>query len=95
MQRCRRQPQLSQPRATGHPGKPITTGLYSHRYTVEAGPSLVATLDKFRKKRNIGGYERAGVVSEQEAQEMLVLARRPRNEVKDWLHVHHPELMRG
>jgi hypothetical protein len=69
--------------------------IQSLRYTVEAGPSLVATLDKFRKKRNIGGYERAGVVSEQEAQEMLVLARRLRNEVKDWLHVHHPELMRG
>ena len=69
--------------------------IQSLRYTVEASPSLVATLDKFRKKRNMGGYERAGVVSEQEAQEMLVLARRLRNEVKDWLHVHHPELMRG
>jgi len=32
---------------------------------------LIIQFDKFRKKWNIGGYERAGLVSNQEADEML------------------------
>jgi hypothetical protein len=38
-------------------------------------PRGIAQLDKFRKKRNIGSYEHAGVVSEQEAKEMFALAK--------------------
>jgi hypothetical protein len=68
--------------------------IQSLRYTVEVSPSLVATLDKFRKKRNIGGYERSGTTSDQEAQEMVVLARDLRGVVEDWLRTHHPELLK-
>jgi hypothetical protein len=66
--------------------------IQSLRYTVEASQSLVGMFDKFRKKRNIGGYERAGTISEQEAQEMIALARNLRGVVEDWLRAHHPEL---
>ena len=35
--------------------------------TIGADADLVETFDQFRKKRNIGGYERAGLVTDQEA----------------------------
>jgi hypothetical protein len=50
-------------------------------------------LDKFRKKRNIGEYERAGVVSDQEAKEMFLLAKDLREEVENWLRSNHPKLL--
>jgi hypothetical protein len=62
-------------------------------YTIKADASLIVQLDKFRKKRNIGSYERAGVVSDQEAKEMFVLAKNLRNEVEKWLRSNHPELL--
>jgi hypothetical protein len=67
--------------------------IQSLRYTIEASPTLVATFDKFRKKRNIGGYERAGAISNQEAQEILGLAINLRLTVQDWLRRHHPSLL--
>ena len=56
--------------------------IQSLAYSIKADPVLIAQLDKFRKKRNISDYERAGVVSEQEAKEMFVLAKNLRNEVE-------------
>ncbi len=53
----------------------------------------VSQLDRYRKKRNIGGYETAGLVSEQEAGEMKRLATSLRDEVLVWLRDHHPELL--
>ena len=67
--------------------------IQSLAYTIEADASLIAQLDKFRKKRNIGSYERAGVVSDQEAKEMFVLAKNLRDEVERWLRLNHPELL--
>jgi hypothetical protein len=54
----------------------------------------VERLDRFRKKRNIGGYETAGVISEQEAREMHELAVELRDDVLAWLREQHPELAR-
>jgi hypothetical protein len=54
---------------------------------------LITQLDKFRKKRNISDYERAGAVSEQEAKEMFALAENLRNEVEKWLRSNYPELL--
>ena len=51
--------------------------------------------DRFRKKRNIGGYEIAGMVTEREAQEMHDLAAVLRDDVLVWLRRHHPELLVG
>jgi hypothetical protein len=52
-------------------------------------------LEKFRKKRNIGGYERAGAVSDKEAKEMIHLAQQLSAAVKKWLAKNHPKLMKS
>ena len=67
--------------------------IQSLAYTIKTDPVLIAQLDKFRKKRNISDYERAGGVSEQEAKEMFVLAKNLRDEVEKWLRSNHPELL--
>ncbi|MBI4027134.1 MAG: hypothetical protein HY360_19265 [Verrucomicrobia bacterium] len=61
--------------------------------TIGAETKLVALLDGFRKKRNISDYERAGLVSQKEAQEMLALARRLRREIENWLRAKYPGLL--
>lgn len=48
--------------------------IQSLAFTVKGDPALIDQLDRFRKKRNISDYERAGAVSDQEAEEMLELA---------------------
>ena len=68
--------------------------IQSLAYTLKAEPALIRQLDKFRQKRNIGDYERAGLVTEQEAEEMVALAKQLRNDVEQWLRIHHPELAR-
>ena len=67
--------------------------IQSLAYTLKLEPALIAQLDMFRKKRNIGDYERAGMVSEHEANEMAALAKRLRREIEQWLIAQHPELM--
>jgi len=62
-------------------------------HSVGSDANLVAQLDAFRKKRNVGDYERAGLVSEKEAAEMLVLARQLRMEVEAWLRRNHSQLL--
>jgi len=66
--------------------------IQSLAYTIKADKKLIAQLDRFRKKRNISGYERAGVVSEQEAREIFSLAKNLRDEVEKWLRSNHPDL---
>ncbi|MFH1150506.1 MAG: hypothetical protein V1748_08530 [Actinomycetota bacterium] len=67
--------------------------LRSLEFTIGADDNLIRQLDGFRKKRNISDYERAGLVSESEAQEMLLAALDLRDKVIDWLKKHHPELL--
>jgi hypothetical protein len=66
--------------------------LQSLAYTLKPDTSLIIRLDKFRKKRNLGEYERAGMISDQEAKEMLALAKSLRKDVGDWLRLNYPEL---
>jgi hypothetical protein len=61
--------------------------------TIGASSTTVARLDLFRKKRNQGGYERAGAVSSQEALEMIELAEELAVDVRRWLASRHPELL--
>jgi hypothetical protein len=68
--------------------------IQSLAYTIEADAMLIIQFDKFRKKRNIGGYERAGLVSDQEAGEIFSLAKRLRMDVEQWLHQYHPALLK-
>ena len=68
--------------------------IQSLTFTLNVDTKLVAKLDAFRKKRNVSDYERVGLVSEKEAQEMVALATQLRSNVLAWLKKHHPELLR-
>jgi hypothetical protein len=61
--------------------------------TIGLEPQTIQRLDRFRKKRNVGDYEKAGLVTDQEADEMLGLARLLRERVRAWLRKTHAELL--
>jgi hypothetical protein len=67
--------------------------IQSLAHPIDAPASMIAYFDQFRKKKNIGEYERAGITSDQEAREMFLLAKKIRDEVAAWLLKTHPELM--
>jgi hypothetical protein len=67
--------------------------IQSLTFTIGADLSLVRRFDAFRRKRNVGGYERVGMVSDQEATEMMTLAEQLRREVRDRLKSHHGDLV--
>jgi len=67
--------------------------IQSLAYTIAAKNELVVQFDQFRKKRNIGGYEQAGLVSDVEADEMIAFARKLRNEVEEWIQRDYPQFM--
>jgi len=62
-------------------------------YTIGSDSNVINQFDKFRKKRNIGGYEAAGRISQQEADEMKALAKKLRGQVGKWLQDKYPELI--
>ena len=68
--------------------------ILSLAFTINTDPAIIKQLDKFRQKRNISDYERANLVTEQEAEEMIALAKQLRDDVEQWLRSHHPELAR-
>lgn len=71
-----------------------------HHYTVIQSLALtlewqardIRTVDGFRKKRNMAGYERAGIVSVEEAEEMVSLTTRLHRDVSAWIKTNHPDL---
>ena len=71
-----------------------------HRLTIDLLPTLkgehererAAYLDACRRKRNLGEYERAGVVTEAEAVVLADAAGELRADVIAWLESEHPEL---
>ena len=67
--------------------------IQSLAHTIQTKPGLVNQLDKFRKKRNLGGYEAAGRISQQEADEMKKLAKNLCEQIVQWLHQNHANLM--
>lgn len=67
--------------------------IQSLAYTVGVEKNLILQFDQFRKKRNIGGYEQAGLVSKKEAEEMFQLAVELRNRVQIWLRINYSELL--
>jgi uncharacterized protein (UPF0332 family) len=69
--------------------------LQSLAFTCKIDPATIKQFDKFREKRNISDYERAGLVTEQEAREMIALAKRLRQDVEQWLRAHYPGLVGG
>lgn len=67
--------------------------IQSLRQTIGADAATVLTFDTFRKKRNTAGYDRAGLVSDADADAMRALAQRLRADVVAWLSEHHGELL--
>ncbi len=68
-------------------------GIESLVFTIGAESSLVRRFDQFQKKRNIGEYDRAGTISDHEADEMVALAQDIRDRVKSRLRSNHPNLL--
>lgn len=60
--------------------------------TIGAPSAIVRQFEAFRKKRNIGGYDRAGTTSDQEAGEMIALAEVISRDVSAWLRKNHAGL---
>ena len=67
--------------------------LQSLAFTLGCDSPLLMQLEAFRKKRNISDYERAGSVSDQEANEILALRTRLRDDLIAWLRKAHPDLL--
>jgi len=67
--------------------------IMSLELTIGWTTDTVDLLDKFRKKRNISDYNRAGTVTEKEANEMFSLAEKLRSDVIKWIKKDHPEFV--
>lgn len=67
--------------------------IQSLRETIGADAQLVTAFDAFRKKRNISGYDRAGMVSDAEVKAMREMALQLRDDVLAWLRRRHPDLL--
>jgi len=68
--------------------------IQSLSFTLQLEERIIRRLHKLRRKRNISDYERPGMVTEQEAQEMIELAKQLRDDVEQWLRAHYPGLAR-
>ena len=68
--------------------------IQSLRETLGTEIKVVNTFDVFRKKRNIAGYERIGLVSDADAEAIRALAIKLCDDVVAWLERHHPELLK-
>jgi uncharacterized protein (UPF0332 family) len=69
--------------------------LQSLAFTIKTDPAIIKQLDKFRLKRNVSDYESAGLVTEQEAKEMIALAKQLRDDVEQWIRTNHSGLAKA
>ena len=69
------------------------TLIQSLRYTMQLDSDTVELLDRFRKKRNIAEYERAGSITKTESSEAIELALKIFELTCVWLKENHPELL--
>lgn len=66
----------------------------SLRFTLgEPHAETAVQLDRFSRARGRTVYEQVGVVTRQDAEDLLTLARQLRTEVIKWLRAIHPELL--
>lgn len=61
--------------------------------TLKLNAGTIAEFDDYRKMRNTSDYQRAGLISDTDADGMLKLAVRLRKEVEAWIRKHHPTLV--
>lgn len=64
-------------------------------FTMNADPKVIQKLKTFNNKRNRSVYDMAGVVSDQEVNDISKLATELYKQVKSWLEKSHPELSKG
>ncbi len=67
--------------------------IQSLAHTVGTDPGRIRLFDEIRRKRNTAEYDRAGFVSDAEAQAAVEFAARLREEVVQWLRDEHPILL--
>lgn len=67
--------------------------IQSLKYTIAVDTKTIRLFDGFRKKRNVAEYDSVGMISAQEAAEMLKLAVQLRQKLMDWLKKNHPDLL--
>ena len=67
--------------------------IQSLRFTLKADQTTILKIEAVKKKRNVGEYERAGTVSDREAQDALDLAKTVCKQVREWLRGKHRRLM--
>lgn len=67
--------------------------IQSLAFTLGYPQDKVTAIDAFRKKRNMADYERAGMVSDREAQEIIALAKKTRDDLRRWLAEKYPQLL--
>jgi hypothetical protein len=67
--------------------------IQSLAFTIGADKDTIELLDTFRRIRNISDYERAGTISDPDADEMYRLAEQLRTDVLQWLRGHHGYLV--
>ncbi len=67
--------------------------IQSLKETMGIDDAVIAAFEAFRKKRNITGYERAGIISDADAAAMRSLALMLRDDVAAWLRRYHPSLL--
>jgi len=67
--------------------------IQSLAFTMGVELALIDQLEHLRKKRNMGEYERAGIASDQEANETIELAAQLRRLLQAWLKENHPSLL--
>jgi len=79
-------------------GYRVVRGNNEHYRTIEAlefsidpERKIIPTLDKLRRKRNIGSYDDYGLVSQGEADTCAKMAMRTRKEVEDWIRKNYPD----
>lgn len=67
--------------------------IQSLELTIGAEARLLRLLDAYRKKRNVSDYQKAGMVTDTEADELVTLAEGIAVRVRTWLKADHPELV--
>lgn len=67
--------------------------IQSLQFTLGIDDAVIRTLDAFRKKRNIADYERAGLVTSTEVEELVHLAAELRKQLVSWLTSNRPDLL--
>ncbi len=60
-------------------------------FSIDPEKKLIPTLDKLRKKRNVGWYDDFGLISQGEADSCGKMAVRVRKEVEEWIRKEHAD----